>query len=203
MQIEIYLICVFFFVLWLLVWWLTIITIAIYSKNIIIENWPDFFLLFSDIHFTGSYVLSARWNFEFSYRLWCQCYSSLDWICESFEYNSTSIHIYMHIVAMESQRWIKHKWTRECHKNQSLVTTRTYAVFAWRIFFPLSTFDFDHLHIFHICQSVNCRKETKNHSILILVFLRDAGAKRTKWLGWYWYGQREGACINKLKKKVK
>lgn len=112
---------------------------------------------------------------------------------------NTNRHRYICIVTVESKRWIKHKWTRECHKNQSLKTTHTHTVFVWRNFsFALNIwllfYQFDHLHISYLSIS---KLPNKNQSYILALnvhndwFHIDIGIE----------GQR--TCTNKLKRKVK
>lgn len=94
---------------------------------------------------------------------------------------NTNRHRYICIVTVENKRWIKHKWTREYHKNQSLKTTHTHTVFG-AIFLSLSTFDFYFINLTTFI-FVNL-KIAKQKSVLY------TGAKRSQWLVSYWYWHR-------------
>lgn len=207
MQIEFYLICVFFVLFsWLLVWWLTIITIASYSRNIIIEKWPDFSLSLSpsDSLAPAFYQLDGILDFHIGY----DASATRHWI-EFRNRLNTIRHRYICIVATESLRWIKHKWARDCHKNQSLETTHTHArkhtVFAWRNFFAaldiwLLFYQFDHLHILSIFVNLEIAKEKSVYSLSYVCILSYAGAKRSQRLVWYWCWQR-GTTENERREK--
>lgn len=129
MQIEIYLICVFLFLVARLM-------ANHHSHCQLLEKYYNRKLAWISLPLSLSlaHTLQIHWLLHSIGSIWFWIFISvmmptpliieLNWISESFEYNSTSIHICK--VTVESVRWIKHKWTRECHKNQSLETTRTH-----------------------------------------------------------------------------
>lgn len=166
MQIEIYLICVFLFLV-------ARLTANHHNQCQLLEKYYNrkmaWFLplsSFSDSLAPAFYWLDRILNFHIGY----DASATRHWI-ESRNRLNTIRHRYICIVAKEKLRWIKHKWARDCHKNQSLETTHTHArtlcslgaIFA-ALDIWLSFYQFDHLHILSIFVNLKIAEEKSVYS---------------------------------------